>query len=123
VVGGLVQQQHVGVREQQAAERDAALLAAGQVGDLRVPGRQAQGVGRLLELGFHVVPVGGVDDGLEPLLLGRELVEIRVGLGVGRVHGVELGLGVLDLAEAFLHRLAARCGSDRAWAPAPGSRS
>ena len=31
VVGRLVEQQHVGLGEQQLAERDAALLAAGQV--------------------------------------------------------------------------------------------
>ncbi|GAA5237788.1 hypothetical protein BMMON2_06100 [Burkholderia mallei] len=37
VVGRFVEQQHVGLFEQQLAERDAALLAARQVLDLRVP--------------------------------------------------------------------------------------
>jgi hypothetical protein len=42
VVGGLVEQQHVGARQQQLAQRHAALLTAGQGADLGVPGRQAQ---------------------------------------------------------------------------------
>ena len=54
VVGRLVQQQHVGLGQQQPAQRHAPLLAAGQVGDLRVPGRQAQRVGRDLELMLDV---------------------------------------------------------------------
>ena len=50
VVGRLVEQQHVGLRQQQPAQRDAALLAAGQLADLRVPRRQPQRVGGDLHL-------------------------------------------------------------------------
>ena len=46
VVGRLVEQQHVGLGQQQPAQRDAALLAARQIRDLGVPRRQAQRVGR-----------------------------------------------------------------------------
>ena len=45
VIGGLVQQQHVGLRKQQPAQRYAAFLATGELADVGVPGRQAQGVG------------------------------------------------------------------------------
>ena len=44
VVGRLVQQQQVGRREQQPAQRDATALAAGQVGHLGVARRQPQRV-------------------------------------------------------------------------------
>ena len=50
-----------GAREQQPAERDAAALAAGQLGDVGVGRRQAQRVHRVLERGVEVPRVGGVD--------------------------------------------------------------
>ena len=105
VVGRLVEQQHVGLGQQQPAQRHAALLAAGQVGDLRVPRRQAQRIGGDLELMLDVAAAGG-EDGLVLGLLGGELVEVGVRLGVGGVDLVELLLGFEHLAEALLDRLA-----------------
>ena len=52
VVGRLVQQQHVGLGEQQLAQRHAALLATGEHANLGVPRRQAQGVGGNFKLVF-----------------------------------------------------------------------
>ena len=106
VVGRLVEQQHVGLRQQQAAQRDAALLAAGQVGDLRLPRRQAQGVGGDLQLLLGGVAVGGGEDRLQACLLGSERVEIGIRLGIGGIHGVELLLRLEHLAEALFDRLA-----------------
>src|SRR5262249_50843586 len=54
VVGRLVEQQHVGLRQQQLAQRDAALLAAGKQADLGVPRRQAKRVGGDLELVLRI---------------------------------------------------------------------
>ena len=65
VVGRLVEQQHVGLRQQQPAERDAAALAAGDLRDVGVPRRQAQRVGRDFELALEVPAVGRVDGGLQ----------------------------------------------------------
>jgi hypothetical protein len=78
VVGRFVEQQHVGLGQQQAAQRDAALLAAGQVADDGFPRRQAQRVGGDLELVLDVVGAGRRDDGLELGLFGGELVEVGV---------------------------------------------
>jgi hypothetical protein len=50
VVRRLVQQQQVGLAQQQLAERDPAALATGQRGDRRIRRRAAQRVHRLLEL-------------------------------------------------------------------------
>jgi hypothetical protein len=50
-----------GLRQQQLAQRHAALLAAGQRADLRVPGRQAQRVGGDLQLVLGVGAGGGDD--------------------------------------------------------------
>ena len=82
------EQQHVRLRQQQLAQRDAAALAAGDLRDVGVPRRQPQRVGRDLELAVEVVAVGGLDDRLEPGLLGGDLVEVRVRLGVGGVDGL-----------------------------------
>ena len=76
VVGRLVEQQQVGRAQQQAAQRDAAALAAGELRDVGVGGRQAQRVHRVLELRVEVPGVGGVD-----LVLQRgELVGGLVGV-------------------------------------------
>lgn len=103
VVGGLVEEQQVGLLEEELAERDAALLTAGEVGDGPVAGRAAQGVHGLLELGVEVPGVRVV----QLLLQLAHLFEQRVGV-VGRhllgdlVEPVELAL---DLGDAVLHVL------------------
>ena len=86
VVGRLVEQQQVGRAQQQPAERDAAALAAGELGDVGVGGREPQRVHRRVELGVEVPGVGGVD----PLLQARELVGGLVGVVGGElVEAVE----------------------------------
>ena len=102
VVGGLVEQEKVGLLQQQLAQRDAALLTTGEDGDIGVTGRAAQGVHGLLELGVDVPRVGRVDLLLELAHLLHEGVEVGVGfahLGGDLVEPVEVDL---DLAEAFL---------------------
>ncbi len=102
VVGRFVQQQHVRCGQQQAAQCDAALFAAGQVRDLGVPGRQAQSVGGDFELALQVMAVGCLQDRFELGLLGRQRIEVGVRLGVGGIDGIQAGLGVLDHANRFL---------------------
>ena len=92
VVGRLVEQQQVGRGQQQAAQRDAAALAAGELRDVGVGGRQAQRVHRVLELRVEVPGVGGVD----LVLQARELVRGLVGVVGG------------ELVEAVEQRLASR---------------
>ncbi len=103
VVGGLVQQDHVGVGQQQAAQGDPAALTAGQGGHVRVPGRQAQGVGGHFQLVVEIVGVGGLDNVLQPRLLPGQGVEIRIRLGVVRVDFLQAGEGIDRLLQALLH--------------------
>ncbi len=99
VVGGLVEQQQVGRAQQQAAERHAAALAAGERAHVGVRRRQAQRVHRVFELRVEVPRVGRFD-------LRLDLAELLGGLlgvvGGQLVEAVEqrLGLGdaVLDVA-------------------------
>ncbi|MCY1346901.1 hypothetical protein D9M69_329990 [compost metagenome] len=98
VVGRFVQQQHVGSRQQQAAQGYATLLATGEVFDLGVPRRQAQGVGGDFQLTLQVVAVGGLEDGFQLGLLGGQGVEVGIRLGVGGIDFVQAGLGLFDLA-------------------------
>ena len=123
VVGRLVEQQHVGLRQQQAAQRDAAALAARNLRDVRVPRRQAQRIGRDFELSLEIVAIGRLDDGLELRLLRGDLVEIGVGLGIRGVDRVETCEGVLDLLHRLLDVAAHVLAPRRAAAPAAGSRS
>ena len=105
VVGRFIQQQHVGARQEQAAQGDAAFLAAGEIADRRVPRRQAQGVGGDFELRL-AVGAGHGDDGLVPGLFLGELVEVGVRLGIGGIDFIQLLLGLHDLAQAGLDLLA-----------------
>ena len=90
VVGRLVEQQQVGVLEQQPGERHAALLAAGERRDVGVVGRAAQRVHRDLDVALDVPGVGGVDPVLERGLLGADRLVVGVGLGPLGHHGVVL---------------------------------
>ena len=77
MVGGLVQQQQVGLRQQQPRQRDAAPLAAAQAtSTVGVARRAAQRVHRLVE---HLVELPGAG-GVDLVLQARELVRGLVGV-------------------------------------------
>ena len=100
VVGGLVEQQQIGLAQQQLAQRDAALLTTGEVGDRLFRRRAAQCVHRLLELGVDIPGIGVVEVLLQFAHLVHELVGVVGGHQLGDlVEPVELHL---DLAEALL---------------------
>ena len=99
VVGGFIEQQHVGLGQQQAAQCHAALFTAGELRDHGLPGRQAQGVGSDFQQVVATV-TRGRDDGFELGLFGREGVEVGVFLGIGRIHLFQARLGGIDLAHA-----------------------
>ena len=117
VVGGLVEEQQVGPLEEDLAERDAALLAAGDLRDVGVGRRQPQRVHRDLELPVELPGVGGLDRVLDPLVLGHELVALglRELLGQLLVELLEaleqragLGDALLHVAEDVLGRVEPR---------------
>ncbi len=105
VVGGLVEQQDVGLLEQQAAEGHTAALAAGEGADVLVVGRALQGVHGALELAVDVPGVGGVEFVLELGLACEQGVEVGVGVGESLVDLVELGEQVHDGLHALAHDL------------------
>ena len=100
MVGRLVEQQQLRLLQEQTAKRDAAPLAARELAHVRVVGRAAERVHRLLDLAVEIPKALGLDLVLEP----RHLVGGLVGI-VHRqlVVAVEDRLLVLD-AE---HRVAA----------------
>src|ERR1700677_4204848 len=71
VVRRLIEEQHVRSREQQPAQRDAALLAAREGVDLRFPRRQPQRIRRDLELALQL-PAAFRFDGILQLRLALE---------------------------------------------------
>ena len=110
VVGGLVEEQQVGLLQQQLAQRDPAALATGEVVDQDVRRRAAQRVHRLVEPAVDVPRVGVVELGLE--VAGLVHQGVLVGVGVAHLHvgvleplhlGLDLVHGLLDVLE---HRLA-----------------
>ncbi len=102
MVGRLVEQQHVGLGEQQPAQRHAAALAARELGDIGVPGRQTQGVGGDLQGAVQVVAVGRLDQVLQIRLLLGQGVEVGVRVGIGGIDLIQAGEGGRDVAERLL---------------------
>ena len=103
VVGGLVEQQQVGLGQQQPAERHSALLAAGEGGDVGVARRQAQRVHGDLDLAVEVVGPRRLDLRLELRLLRADLLVVGVGLGVLGQHRVVALEQAGDLRDAVHH--------------------
>ncbi len=117
MVGRLVEQQQVGRLEQQAAQRDAAPLAARERRDVRVGRRAAERIHRELELRVDVPRIHGVDAVLQaPLLLeqlvhrlGRHvLAELHVQLVVPIEQRLDLGDALLDVPLDVLARVEPR---------------
>ncbi len=106
VVGGLVEQQQVGLAQQQLAQRHATPLTTGQMGHRVVRRRAAQRVHRLLELRVDVPRVGGVELLLELAHLLHQLVGVIGGHQLGNlVVPVELGLDGNALFDVLPHGL------------------
>ena len=87
MVGRLVEQQDVGLFEQQLGQRDAATLAARERVDRTVAGRAAQCFHRDLELVVERPAVDRVDLLLKHAHLFEELVEIGVVGGLAHLGG------------------------------------
>ena len=81
VVRRLVEEQQVGRREQQAAERDAPALAARERRHVAVAVGEPERVHRAVERLVEAPRVGAVDLLLHRRLLREQRVEVRVGLG------------------------------------------
>ena len=100
VVRRLVEEEQVGVLEQEPREGDAPLLAAGQGRDVGVVRRAAERLHRDLDVALDVPGVGGVDPVLERGLLGADRLVVGVGVGPLGHDGVVLVEQRLDLAHA-----------------------
>ena len=100
VVGGFVEEQEVGVAEQEPAERHAPLLAAGQGRDVGVVGRATERVHRDVHVALEVPGVGRVDPVLERRLLRADRLVIGVRFGPAGHHRVVLVDERLDLGDA-----------------------
>ena len=79
MVRRLVEEEQVGVLEEEARERDATLLAAGDGADVRIVGWAAERLHGDVDVALHV-PRGGVDPVLERRLLGTDRVVVGVGI-------------------------------------------
>ena len=103
VVGGLVEQQHVGFLQQQAAQGHAAALTTAQVLGQLVTLGAAQGVHRAFQPIVEVPGVGSVDDVLQLGLSGKQFVHLLWILVV--LRQAELEVDVLKLLECVHHVL------------------
>ena len=103
MVGRFVEQQHVRSRQQQFAQRDAALFAAGQIRNRGIPRRQPQRVGGDVERAVQIPAVRRVDLGLQIALPFEQRVHLVVGHRLGELVGdrVVFGQQRLEFGDAF----------------------
>ena len=106
VVSGLVQQQHVRLLQQQAAECHASAFTAGERLHIHIIRRAAQRIHRAVEALVDVPRIGGIKFVLQLCLTCKELVEICIRLGKSHVDLVELAEHIHDGLHTLLHTLA-----------------
>ena len=80
VVCGLIEQQQVGLLQQQLAERDASALTAREVSYRSIRGRAAQRIHGLFELTVKIPGVKAVDFFLQHAHFGQQCVVVSVGI-------------------------------------------
>ena len=105
MVGRLIQQQHVWLREQQLAQSHAALFATREVADHGFPWGQAQCICGDLKLVFTIGTCCS-NNGFEFALFSSEFVKICVRLSVGRVNFFQTVFCGKHVAHTALDRLA-----------------
>ncbi len=104
VVGGLIEQQHVRLREKQATQRDTATFTTREFAYVGIPGRQAQRIGRDFKLAIDFPPTGRVNRVLKFALFFEQRVHLVVTHRLGKLVADFLkAMQEFDcLAEAFL---------------------
>ena len=100
-----VEKKDVRLLEQQAAQRDPPLLAAGKDGHRRLAGRASQRVHGHLQFGIEIPGAGGVELILHLGLTLHQFVHVGVGIGERVVDLVELFQQVDDRLHALLDDL------------------
>ena len=112
MVGRLVQQQQVGLFQQQLAQRHPPLLAARQHGHRRFRRRAAQRIQRDIDLAVEFPAVLRVDLLLQVALFDQQRVHLLVAHGFGELHGdlVEPVQRRLQVGKRLLDVLAHRLG-------------
>ena len=108
VVGRLVQQQHIGLAQQEFAQSDAAFFTAGQIADFCIPFRQAQRIGGDFQFVFRTAARGRTrrNNRFQAALLFRQRVKIRIGIGVLGIHFFQTFLRGGHFAQTAFHFLA-----------------
>lgn len=108
VVGRFIEQQHIRLLQQEAAQCHAAAFTSRQVFSLPVSWRQAQCVHGTFQTAVEVPRIGGVKNILQLALTGKQsihLVFILVVLGQTKllVNLLILGQGVHHILHTFLY--------------------
>ena len=104
MVRRFVKKQHVGTRQEKAAQGHPALFTAREVLDDGVPRRQAQSIRRNFHLGL-CVGAGCGNNGFEFRLLRRERVKVRIGLRIRRIDFIQALLRCNDFAHPFFNHI------------------
>ena len=103
VVGRLVQEEQVGLGQEEPAERDPAALATREGPDVGVARGEAERVHGDLEGAVQLPGAGRVDLRLEVRLLRQQRVDVGIGFAEGGTHLVEAVDQPLCLADALGH--------------------
>ena len=108
VVGRFVQQQHIGLAQQEFAQSNTTFFTAGQIADFGIPFRQAQRIGGDFQFVFRTAARGRTcrNNRFQATLLFRQRVKIRIGIGVLGIHFFQTFLRRSHFAQTAFHFLA-----------------
>ena len=101
MVGRLVQEEQVGLGQEQPAECHPPSFTARQRADVGIPRGETEGIHGDLERAVELPGAGGIDLRLQVGLLGEERVNIRIRITEGSTHLVV----AVDQLLGFAHAL------------------
>ena len=103
MVGRLVQEEQVGLGQEQPAQRHPPSLAARERADVGITRWEAERIHRDLEGAVELPGAGGIDLGLQVGLLGQQGVDVGLGIAEGGAHLVVAVDQLLGLAHTIGH--------------------
>ena len=107
MVGRFVQEQHVGARQKQTAQRHTTLFTPRKVTNHSVPRRQTQSIRSNFHLRFNI-RTGRSNNGFKTSLFSSQGIKVSIRFRVGVIYRIELFLRLHHFAHTFFDRLTNR---------------
>ena len=103
VVGRFVEQQNIGLTEQEAAQSHPAAFTTRQVFDQCILGRTSQSIHCAVQLIVEIPCIGMIEQFLQFALTDYQFIEISIGIGKLLINLVKFGQHIHHFLRSFLY--------------------